>query len=147
MFKKRVAASEIHASLILLVIVSAGGAFLYNVTLETLNNYEETLTFEKEAESQRILERFCIAYIGWDTPSQNLSLVIYNFGEYDLKIVDIYVDGHRTESFYDGHLETIEPGQVKQVTILAPLTIVSDHEYTLTAVTERGVLLEYQWYS
>jgi hypothetical protein len=147
MFRKRFGVSEIHASLILLVIVSTGGAFLYNVTLETLNNYEETLTFEKEVEAQRILERFCIVSIGWEKPSGNLTLIIYNFGEYDIKIEDVYVDGYRTAKFFSGDNEIIEPGQIWEVRIQAPITISSDNEYALTTVSERGVIYEYLWYS
>ena len=147
MFRNRVGVSEIHASLILLVIVSTGGAFLYSITLDTLNNYEETLTYEKDAESQRILERFCIASVGWENPSENLTLVVYNFGEYDIEVVDIYINGYRTISFYDGDHEIIEPGQIQLVRIQAPIIITSHNEYIITAVSERGVLYEYLWYS
>jgi hypothetical protein len=147
MFKERIGASEIQASLILLVIVSSGGAILYGITVDTLNSYDETITYNRGMEAQRILERFCVASIWWDASSDNLTLTVYNFGEYDLKIVDVYIDGHRTEIFYNGYNSTIDSGQLKEVVLQAPLKIVSNNEYAFTVVSERGVLYDYLWYS
>ena len=147
MFRNRGGVSEIQASLIILVIVSSAGAILYNTTLETLNGYQERMNYEKEAGIERILERVGLASIYWNGNDNNLTISVYNYCEFDIRVVEIYLNNERVDTYHYGNEFPILPGELREISFLCPVNILSDSAYSIIIVTERGVPSEFSWYS
>jgi len=147
MFRNRGGVSEIQASLIILVIVTSAGAILYNTTLEILNDYEERMNYEEEAEIERILERVCLASIYWNGNDDNLIISVYNYCEFDIRVVEIYFNNERVGTYYYGNEFPILTGELREISFLCPVNMLSDSACSIIIVTERGVPSEFSWYS
>ena len=46
-------------------------------------------------------ERYKIVYVGWNGINDVLNISILNYGDVDVKIVDIYVNGFRINSYIE----------------------------------------------
>ncbi|OGD48670.1 hypothetical protein A3K69_05740 [Candidatus Bathyarchaeota archaeon RBG_16_57_9] len=147
MLRNRSGVSEIQASLIILVIVSSAGAILYNTTLEILNGYEERMNYEKEARTESVLERLSLASTYWSGYDDNLTITVYNYCEFDVKVAEIYINSKRVDTYHYGNESPILPGELREIGFLCPLSILSDSAYSIIIVTERGVPNEFSWYS
>jgi len=147
MFRNRGGVSEIQASLIILVIVSSAGAILYSTTLETLNGYEERMNYEKEAGTERILERVCLVSVYWNGIDDNLTITVYNYCEFDIRVVEIYINSNKVGTYQYGKESPILSGELREISFLCPENILSDSAYSIIIVTERGVPSEFSWYS
>lgn len=147
MFRNRSGVSEIQASLIILVIVTSAGALLYNTSLEVLNGYKERMDYENEAETERIFERITLASVYWDGIDDNLTITVYNYCEFDILVDEIYINSNKVETYQYGKESPISSGELGEIRFLCPENILSDSEYTIVIVTERGVQSEYTWYS
>lgn len=146
MLRKRSGVSEIQASLIILVIVSSAGAILYTTTLEILNGYEERID-SKEAGIERVFERLSLASVYWSGCDDNLTIMVYDYGEFDIKVAEIYINHKRVDTYHYGNESPILPGELREIGFLCPLNILSDSLYSIIIVTERGTPNEFSWYS
>jgi hypothetical protein len=127
--------------------VSSAGTILYSTTLETLNSYEERVNHEKEAGTERVLERVCLASVYWNGINNNLTITVYNYCEFIIVIDEIYINSNKVDTYYYGTAFPISSGELREIKFLCPENILSDYVYEIIIVTERGVPSAFLWYA
>ncbi len=138
------AVSEVIASLILLLIVSVLGTFLYTYTLTATGLQQSALQGEVLREAERAQERFRVIAVWW-SGADLLNLTILNYGRIDIKIVDVYVNGERVTSYHAGRGEEIYTSRWGRISFTSPVPIVDGGLYEIVVVSERGVSRAYSW--
>ena len=136
--------SEVVASLILLLIVTTLGTFLYSYTLTSTGLQQDYLRSQVELESERAGERFRIVSVLW-LGGDRLNVTILNYGLIDIAIVDVYIDGVRVSTYYGGRGEEIYTSELGWICFDSPIPIEADSTYEITIVSERGVTHVYLW--
>jgi len=138
------AVSEVIASLILLLIVSVLGTFLYTYTLTATGLQQSALQGEVLREAERAQERFRVIAVWW-SGADLLNLTVLNYGRIDIKIVDVYVNGERVTSYQAGRGEEIYTSRWGRISFTSPVPIVDGGLYEIVVVSERGVSRAYSW--
>ena len=138
--------SEVVASLILLLIVTTLGTFLYSYTLTTTGLQQRYLESQTRLETERAEERFRVVSVTWMGGSK-LNVTILNYGLIDIAIVDVYVNGVRVSTYYGGRGEEIYTSELGWVCFESPISIEEGSSYEITIVSERGVTYAYLWES
>ena len=138
--------SEVVASLILLLIVTTLGTFLYSYTLTTTGLQQRYLESQTRLETERAEERFRVVSVTWMGGSK-LNVTILNYGLIDIAIVDVYVNGVRVSTYYGGRGEEIYTSELGWVCFESPISIEEGSTYEITIVSERGVTYAYLWES
>lgn len=138
--------SEVVASLILLLIVTALGTFLYSYTLTSTNLQQSYLQSQVELESERAEERFRVVSVLW-LGDDKLNVTILNYGLIDVTIADVYVNGVRVSTYYGGRGEEIYTSEMGWVCFESPIPVEEGSSYEITIVSERGVTYAYLWES
>ena len=123
----------------ILLIISALGTFLYNYTLTTLGYQQDVLQKDIQISANRAQERIRVVAIWWSDSCDVLNLSILNYGRYDIKIVDVYVNNERVTSFLSGCGETISTLKLGWIGFVSPVSITPDTLYDVVIVSERGV--------
>jgi len=144
MLQGRRAVSEVMGSLIILLIVSTLGTFLYNYTLNVMGFQQSALQEELKIASNRAQERLKVIAIWLSNSSDLLNITILNYGEYDTKVVDIYVNGMRANSYYEGKGEQIATLGLSKISFYSPIPMSPETLYELVIVSERGVAHVYR---
>jgi len=98
MLERRKAASEVLASLVILLIVSLLGTSLYSFALSTMRYQQDNLNSEIRWETARAKENFKVIHFGWGGLGDDISTMILNYGQLDIKISDVYVNGQKTNT-------------------------------------------------
>ena len=138
--------SEVVASLILLLIVTTLGTFLYSYTLTTTGLQQRYLESQTRLETERAEERFRVVSVTWMGGSK-LNVTILNYGLIDIAIVDVYVNGVRVSTYYGGRGEEIYTSELGWICFESPISIEEGSSYEITIVSERGVTYAYLWES
>jgi len=138
--------SEVVASLILLLIVTTLGTFLYSYTLTTTGLQQRYLESQTRLETERAEERFRVVSVTW-MGGNKLNVTILNYGLIDIAIVDVYVNGVRVSTYYGGRGEEIYTSELGWVCFESPISIEEGSSYEITIVSERGVTYAYLWES
>ena len=138
--------SEVVASLILLLIVTVLGTFLYSYTLTTTGLQQRYLESQTRLETERAEERFRVVSVTWMGGSK-LNVTILNYGLIDIAIVDVYVNGVRVSTYYGGRGKEIYTSELGWVCFESPISIEEGSTYEITIVSERGVTYAYLWES
>jgi flagellin-like protein len=136
--------SEIIASLILVLIVSAAGVLVYSISLtafsSSTSNYQ-LQTVQREAKAQERLE---VISIQWAIPN-NLNLAVLNYGVIDLTVDKVYVNGLVATTYLTDTGVKTAPSIIVYVTFVSPVSIVSGQTYDIIVVSERGSENEISW--
>lgn len=137
LFQKRFGVSEIVASLVLLLIVSSLGVFLYSITTSTTNTQIDIAITETSREILRTQERFRI--VAATNSSETYTITVLNYGEVDITISNIYVNGINNENpEIDVQSLELKPFNFNYSSPLnSPLMI--------TIVSERGISHSYSY--
>ena len=138
--------SEVVASLILLLIVTTLGTFLYSYTLTTTGLQQRYLESQTRLETERAEERFRVVSVTW-MGGNKLNVTILNYGLIDIAIVDVYVNGVRVSTYYGGRGEEIYTSELGWICFESPISIEEGSSYEITIVSERGVTYAYLWES
>ncbi len=141
--KNRLGVSEIVASLVLLLIVSSLGVFLYSITTSTTNTQIDIARTEASREIQRAQERFRVV-AATNTSVTNYTVAVLNYGDIDITISDIYVNGDdigiSPEEIQSLELVTISFDYLTQTNSTLIITLVSErgisHSYSYSPITE-----------
>lgn len=75
----------------------------------------------------------------WDGSGNDLNLTVLNYGKYDIKIVDIYINDERVNTYLSGRYEEIIISDLGLISFTSPIPISSETLYDIVIVTERGV--------
>ncbi len=121
------------------MIISALGTFLYNFTLTSVGYQQNILLEEFQSATDKAQERLRVTAILWGDSSDTLNLTVLNYGKFDIKILDIYVNGKRVTSYLDGLGETIAILKLGRISFISPLPVTPETLYEIVIVSERGV--------
>ena len=139
MLSRRRAVSEIVGSLIVLLIVSTMGTYLYNHAL-TIISYEQTsLDQQMTITSNKAQERLKVIATWWSPAYDVLNTTVYNYGSKETKIADVYVNGERVTDFISGRLDTIGVYELGKICFRPPTAIIPESLTEITIVSQRGV--------
>jgi len=141
------AVSEVIASLILLLIVSVLGTFLYSYTLTATELQQNTLEGEVQREGERAQERFKVISVWWSGSGDLLNLTVLNYGRLDIEIVDVYVNGEGVTDYHSGRNEEIFTLKWRRISFISPEPISDGSIYEIVIVSERGVSHVHSWES
>lgn len=139
------AVSEVVASIILLLIVSVLGTFLYSYTLNATRFQQDILQGEVRMEAERAQERFKVIAVWWSGGGGILNLTVLNYGRLDIKIVDIYVNGERVTDYHSSHGEEIYTSSWRRISFASPVPISAGVLYEIVVVSNRGVSNVHSW--
>jgi hypothetical protein len=145
MMRARAGISELYASLMLLIIISTMGSIVYSYTMETTLSYQENFIENEARETERILERFTIVSVFWNTQNDDLNITVLNFGEFDTTVVKIYVNDVIVSEYYAGLDKNIGPLQLKEISFQSPIPIIEGEQYTIIIVSKKGVVNSHIW--
>lgn len=139
MIKRSRAVSEVIASLIMLLIVSVLGTYLYSYSLTETGVQQNNLEGDIQTEAGRAQERFKVIACIYE--GNLLNLTVLNYGRLDIKIVDVYLDSNRV---------ALSPGEEIYTSDLGLISftypgLVPDVLYEIVIVSERGVSHVYSW--
>jgi flagellin-like protein len=144
LFHNKRGISEIIASLILVLIISAAGSLVYSISLtmfsSSTNSYQSQ-TSQREAEAQ---ERLKVLSVQWDG-SINLDLTVLNYGLIDLTIDKVYINGVEAASYSSGIGIKTAPSVILSVSFASPASITAGQTYDIIVASERGSKNEISW--
>ena len=143
--KRKRAVSEVISSLILLMIVSVLGTYLYTYTLNSTGFQRNIIEGDIERKSERAQEKFCVTAVWLNNISDLMNLTILNFGRLDIKIAAIYINGERVTDYVSGFETTIVTSDLKSTSFTPPLSISSGALYEIVVVSKRGVSHVFYW--
>jgi len=129
--------SEVIASLILILVVSAAGVILYTYSLNTFSSTGSSFQLRTGLREEQARERLVITAVWWDT-SDLLNVTVLNYGKIDLVIDTVYIDGTRVSEYSDGRGEVVRTGELISVKFTSPVPIEDEQTYEIIVVSERG---------
>lgn len=136
---RRRGVSEIVGSLIILLIVSTLGTYLYNHSLTVITYQQDSLEHEMKISSERAQERFRVTAIWWSSSYDLFNITVYNFGNSEISVSDIYINSERVNSFLYGRNESIGIKELGKVCFSPPSPIPPDNIFEIVIVSQRGV--------
>ena len=145
--RRRRAVSEIIASLMLLLIVSALGTVLYSYTLTITQGQHDDLTSEMSSAAERAQERVRVIAVWWSGIGDLLNVTVLNYGRIDVGIADVYVNGERVTDYSFGRNELIYTQKWGRLGFTSPKPVTAGSTYEITIVSENGVPNVYVWES
>ena len=145
--KRHRAVSEVISSLIILLVVSVSGTFLYSNALTMMGSQENYLRRDLRIEMGKAQERIRIVSALGSVSLDLVNITFLNYGKLDVKIIDIYVEGVRVTSYISGRGNEVLTLDLGTVSFASPVPFVGDANYDLVIVSERGVTYAYSWRS
>ena len=86
--------SEILAVMIVLMVSLIASVSIYNLAITSFNRYADDYSYQVDSAQQRIEERFTVVSI-YENDDTFVEVNIYNYGNRDLTIDTIYVEGEQ----------------------------------------------------
>ena len=139
--------SEIIASLVVLLIVSILGTSIYSFSLSVMKSQNDNLQSSMSVEGERIQERMKLLSVVWNGMDDILNISLFNYGEIDLKIADVYVNGLQVETYHSGQFQKITNLEVDTISFTSPHSLSPNNLYQIVIVSERGVSYIKSWES
>lgn len=136
--------SEIIASLVLVLVVSAAGVLLYSYSLSSFSSSNSFFQLQMGQREERFRERFLTTATWWNKLDL-MNVTIVNYGGIDLKIDAIYVNATLVSNYVSGKGIMVETGGIFSVIFTSPLVIQSSQTYEITVVSERGTKNVFFW--
>ena len=143
--RRKRAVSEVISSLILLMIVSVLGTYLYTYTLNSTGFQRNIIEGDIERKAERAQEKFVVTAVWFNNISDLMNLTIVNFGKLDIKITAIYLNGERVTDYFSGFETTITTSGLKSTSFTPPLSISSGELYEIVVVSKRGISHVFYW--
>jgi len=129
--------SEVVASLLMILVVSVAGAFLYSYSMEEFGSSWSSFALQTNKREEQARERFSVIAVWWDNANQ-LNLTILNYGKVELAIDAVYIDGTAVTAFMSGRGQTVTREGIVSVRFSSPIVILDGQTYEVAAVSERG---------
>ena len=139
MFVKRRGVSEIIATIILIMIVSIAGTLLFAYSSNYIQNLNDQYQENNELTIGTAQERFTISTVWWSGADDFLNITVYNYGQNDIQITDVYIDGVQVSTYAFGRDTLILTEKILQLGFTSPVAIIDGAEYRITIVSGRGV--------
>jgi len=129
--------SEVIASLILILVVSAAGVILYTYSLNTFSSTGSSFQLQTSLREEQARERLVITAVWWDAVDL-LNVTVLNYGKIDLVIDTVYIDGTQVSEYSSGRGEVVRTGELIPVKFTSPVSIQDGQTYEIIVVSERG---------
>ena len=100
---------------------------------------QSVLEGEVRLASDKAHERLRVINMWWEGSGNDLNLTVLNYGKYDIKIVDVYINGERVNTYHSGRYEKMTISDLGLISFTSPIPISSETLYDIVIVTERGV--------
>jgi hypothetical protein len=139
--------SEIIASLVVLLIISILGTSIYSFSLSVMQSQNDNLHSSMTVEGERIQERMKLLSVVWNGMDDILNISLLNYGEIDLKLADVYVNGLQVETYHSGQFQEISNLEVDTISFTSPISLSPDNLYQIVIVSNRGVSYIKSWES
>ena len=136
---QRKGVSEVIGSLIILLVVSMLGTYLYNHSLTIISYQQNTLENELAIASERARERLKVTSVWWSPTYDLLNLTIFNYGSSEAQVSDIYINNERVINFLSGRNQVIDLLKLRKIVFEPPSTVAPESLYEIIIVTQRGV--------
>lgn len=102
--------------------------------------YQQNVLHEEiRLAADKAQERLRVIAIWWADSGNTLNLTVLNYGKYDTKIVDVYVNHERVTSYLSGRGERINTLKLGQISFTSPISITPETLYSIVIISERGV--------
>lgn len=133
------AVSPVLSTVILVLIVVIGMSFIFAFFVDYVRDYQEG----RGSSVMELLEIEDVHFFANDS----VEIWLYNYGEIDLEIDAVYVNGlsMNTTTLYTDWI--LNPYQHKQFIVSFPYDWVSDFSYSFKFVTVRGSSVERSYYA
>jgi hypothetical protein len=89
--------------------------------------------------SERAQERLRITAIWWSSSYDLFNITVYNFGNSETSVSDIYINSERVISFLYGRNEPIGIKELGKVCFNPPSPILPDNIFEIVITSQRGV--------
>ena len=142
---KRRGISEIISTIILIMIVSIAGTYLFAYSSNFIQKNNDQYMRDMELDVGQAQERFTVSSVWWSGSGNFLNITVYNYGQNDIQVSDVYIDGVRVSSYSYGRNTVILTEKLLSVGFDSPITIVDGSEYKITVVSKRGVRETIYW--
>jgi flagellin-like protein len=137
LFHDRRGVSEIIASLILVLIVTAAGTVAYSMSLSSFSQSSSLFRLQTGQREEQARERFSIISVRNTTMVNQLNLTIFNYGEIEVTIDSAYVEGTKVIDL-TGKGVIVGKEQLTTVQFISPVSIQSGVTYEILVVSSRG---------
>jgi len=137
LFRDRRGVSEIIASLILVLIVTAAGTVAYSMSLSSFSQSSSLFRLQTGQREEQARERFSIISVRNTTMVNQLNLTIFNYGEIEVTIDSAYVEGTKVIDL-TGKGVIVGKEQLTTVQFISPVSIRSGVTYEILVVSSRG---------
>jgi hypothetical protein len=136
MYTKRRGVSEIISTIMIILIVSIAGSYLFVYATGLFQKQQDDFIKTKEISTVKAQERFKVTAIWWSG---------YNYGIHDIEINDVYIDGIRVKQYTFGRNIQLKTEDILQIAFDSPISIVPGRKYSIILVTSNGVSKKIEW--
>jgi archaellum component FlaF (FlaF/FlaG flagellin family) len=145
MIVKRRGVSEIISTVIIILIVSVAGSFLFTYSSGQFQEQQSRAIGENKLSNDQSQERFRITAVWWNGNDDVLNITVYNYGVLDIDLSDIYIDSVRVQTYFVGRNDLIQTEKYLRVVFTSPVTIVTGNTYSINIVSSNGVKKNGNW--
>ena len=121
------------------------GTYLFAYSSNYIQKNNDQYMRDMELDVGQAQERFTVSSVWWSGSGNFLNITVYNYGQNDIQVSDVYIDGVRVSSYSYGRNTVILTEKLLSVGFVSPITIVDGSEYKITVVSERGVKETIYW--
>ncbi len=129
--------AEVIGSLVIILIVTIAGVGVYAYSLNAMASSSNNLNQKTSQLSEQALERFEIIRV-WSNDQNRVNITVLNYGQTDLHIAAVYVNGTAVQQYINGMDTTVGTDKLVTVEFTSPLSVQSASCLQILAVSERG---------
>ena len=124
----------------MILIVSVAGVALYAYSANTFSSSGNAYQLETAQKEEQARERLLITTVWWNATTDYMNVTVLNYGEIELAVDAIYVDGTQvsTTAYTNGRGIVMPKSNLVSVKFTSPVSIVDGQTYEIAAVTGRG---------
>jgi flagellin-like protein len=137
--------SEVIASLILILVVTAAGVVIYAYSVTAFSSSGSHFEQQTKLDQEQMRERFQVIRDWWDSSTSQLNLTVLNCGQIDITVSAVYINGTAVQQFLSGQNVRVGVGELVQVKFISPLPIQLGTVNEILVVTERGGKNSVSW--
>jgi len=131
------AVAEVVGSLVIILIVTIAGVGVYAYSLNAMSSSINDFTQKTTQYGELTQERFEILRV-WSNNQSRIKITILNYGQTDLSIAAVYLNGTAVQQYLSGLSTTIGTSNLLTVDFNSPIVIQSNTTFEILAVSSRG---------
>jgi len=144
LLRDRRGVSEIIASLILVLIVTAAGTVAYSMSLNSFSQSSSLFQLQTGQREEQARERFAVVAVSWEATNR-LNLTVLNYGKTDVTVDAVYVNGTAVATYLGGKGVKTGASNLVFVAFNSSAPILIGQIYDILVVSERGSRNEIFW--